>query len=549
MGGGEGDSSDETTAPAPAAAATVHIRCSNGNKFSVQTELDATVGAFKATVAASCDVPAEQQRLIYKGRILKDEQTLSSYGVESDHTIHLVRASPPMSSPSTTTAANTGAATQAPNSGSSPAPGGAGFTFSGLGLNGLGSNNAGMFGGLPDLDMMQQQLSQNPGIMRDIMNTPAIQSLMNNPDLMRNIIMNNPQMREIIDRNPDLAHILNDPSVLRQTLEAARNPELMREMMRNTDRAMSNIESSPEGFNMLRRMYETVQEPFLNATTMGGEADTGSNPFAALLGNQAGNRAGTNQASNTTSTGSNPASASPAPNTNPLPNPWSSNAGATQGGARSTPSSETRAPPTGGLGGAGMPDLTSLLGGGMPDPSHFNQILQNPAMMQLMQNLMSDPQTFNQLLGFNPTLRSLLDSNPQLREMIQNPEFIRQLMSPETMQQILSLQQSLQGLAQLGRQQPGQEQNQTGSGTAPGAGLGSNANLELLRNLFGGLGAGGFGAPVNQSNVPPEELYATQLTQLQEMGFIDTQENIRALIATSGNVHAAVERLLGNFGL
>ncbi|GAB2229354.1 hypothetical protein Droror1_Dr00023493 [Drosera rotundifolia] len=41
--------------------------------------------------------------------------------------------------------------------------------------------------------------------------------------------------------------------------------------------------------------------------------------------------------------------------------------------------------------------------------------------------------------------------------------------------------------------------------------------------------------------VPPEELYATQLSQLQEMGFIDTQENIRALQASHGNVHAAVE--------
>lgn len=47
---------------------------------------------------------------------------------------------------------------------------------------------------------------------------------------------------------------------------------------------------------------------------------------------------------------------------------------------------------------------------------------------------------------------------------------------------------------------------------------------------------------------PPEQLYATQLSQLQEMGFFDTQENIRALIATQGNVHAAVERLLGNTG-
>ncbi|MBA0557157.1 hypothetical protein Golob_027206 [Gossypium lobatum] len=66
-------------------------------------------------------------------------------------------------------------------------------------------------------------------------------------------------------------------------------------------------------------------------------------------------------------------------------------------------------------------------------------------------------------------------------------------------------------------------------------------------NMFGGLGAGSLSVP-NQPNVPPEELYATQLSQLREMGFYDTEENIRALRATSGNVHAAVERLLGNPG-
>lgn len=59
---------------------TVHIRCSNGSKFSLQTPLDVTIGAFKVVVAGNCDVPAEQQRLIYKGRVLKDEQTLQSYG-------------------------------------------------------------------------------------------------------------------------------------------------------------------------------------------------------------------------------------------------------------------------------------------------------------------------------------------------------------------------------------------------------------------------------------------------------------------------------------
>lgn len=76
MGGGEGEAGGE-----PAAApATLHIRGTSGNKFAVRADLGATVGEFKALVAESCDVPAPQQRLIYKGRILKDDQTLASYG-------------------------------------------------------------------------------------------------------------------------------------------------------------------------------------------------------------------------------------------------------------------------------------------------------------------------------------------------------------------------------------------------------------------------------------------------------------------------------------
>jgi len=103
---------------------------------------------------------------------------------------------------------------------------------------------------------------------------------MNNFDLMHTLIMSNLQMWDIIDRNSDLAHILNDPRTLQQTLDAARNLELMREMMRNNDRAMSNIEASPKGLNMLRHMYEIVQEPLLNVATMGKE---GGNELASNL--------------------------------------------------------------------------------------------------------------------------------------------------------------------------------------------------------------------------------------------------------------------------
>lgn len=532
------------------------------------------MGAFKEVVAGSCDVPAPQQRLIYKGRILKDEQTLESYGVETDHTIHLVRGVAPPAASSAPAAASP-LASSTPSSG--PA-GGLGGLFPGLGAPASG-RPSGIFGpGFPELEQVEQHLSQNPNLMREIMNMPAMQNLMNNPDLIRNMIMSNPQMREIMDRNPDLAHVLNDPSVLRQTLEAARNPEIMREMMRNTDRAMSNIESSPEGFNMLRRMYETVQEPLLNATTMGGEGNTASNPFSALLGNQGSNQPGQGQpATNAPATGSESTTGTPAPNTNPLPNPWSTNAGSAQGATRSSPSGNARTGAsggvagtgaTGGLGGLGSPDLSSLLGGlagnprtgaagglgglgspdlgnmlgGSPDVSLFNQMLQNPAMMQMMQSIMSDPQTMNQLLNFNPNTRNLMESNTQMREMLQNPEFLRQLTSPDTLQQLLSFQQSL--LGQLGQLQPSQGGNNAGSAT----GTQGNPSLDTLMSMLSGLGSGGgLGVP-NTSNVPPEELYATQLTQLQEMGFIDTAENIQALVATAGNVHAAVERLLGNLG-
>eukprot|EP00798_Chlamydomonas_sp_ICE-L_P003670 gene3670-13744_t len=92
---------------------------------------------------------------------------------------------------------------------------------------------------------------------------------------------------------------------------------LMREQMRNADRALSNIEGMPEGFNALRRIYETIQEPLMNAAT-NPSTGANANPMAALFGNTG--------APGDASTGAtaNPTSTSPqqTPNAEPLPNPW-----------------------------------------------------------------------------------------------------------------------------------------------------------------------------------------------------------------------------------
>ena len=42
---------------------------------------------------------------------------------------------------------------------------------------------------------------------------------------------------------------------------------------------------------------------------------------------------------------------------------------------------------------------------------------------------------------------------------------------------------------------------------------------------------------------PPETRFATQLATMQEMGLTDTARNIRALVATGGNVQYAIDRI------
>lgn len=62
-----------------------------------------------------------------------------------------------------------------------------------------------------------------------------------------------------------------------------------------------------------------------------------------------------------------------------------------------------------------------------------------------------------------------------------------------------------------------------------------------LANLLGAAAAA-----QGQNQVPPEERYQAQLEQLSGMGFVNREANLQALIATFGDVNAAVERLLSN---
>lgn len=53
---------------------------SGGEKFQAEIDTSATVRELKEEVARKCDTNADQQRLIYKGQVLKDDRSIESYG-------------------------------------------------------------------------------------------------------------------------------------------------------------------------------------------------------------------------------------------------------------------------------------------------------------------------------------------------------------------------------------------------------------------------------------------------------------------------------------
>ncbi|KAG8224108.1 hypothetical protein J437_LFUL001802 [Ladona fulva] len=219
------------------------------DKQTVEISQDASIKDFKDEVAKKFNAEPDQLCLIFAGKIMKDHEFLSTHNITDGLTVHLVikrsTRQGEQSSSSTTTQSR-------PQADVNATPFGLG-SFGGLpGLEnlGLGSSNF-----LDLQSQMQREFLGNPEMLRQILDNPLVQRLMNDPENMRNLITSNPQMQELMERNPEITHTLNNPDLLRQAMELARNPSMLQELMRSHDRAMSNLESIPGERNMFLYLY------------------------------------------------------------------------------------------------------------------------------------------------------------------------------------------------------------------------------------------------------------------------------------------------------
>ncbi|KAL4875038.1 hypothetical protein BJY04DRAFT_171408 [Aspergillus karnatakaensis] len=444
---------------------TFNIKASNDTKFTLTLPISTPVSELKEKLSSSeyADTPADRQRLIYSGRVLKDNDTLATYNIKDGHTIHLVKSAasnprPVAATQSASTSTPTGAATNpaasgvptnlAAGTGNNPLAGLTGARYAGFAQ----LPGAGMFG--PDGGMGPPPDAES---MLNMLENPQFQSAINealqNPAMIDMMIQQNPMLRDVpgarqMMQSPEFRRMLTDPNSLRHMMQL--------------QRAMGGAGLGGAGgggggaFPAPGVTDATSEETRDGQNGSGANANPGASLFNPFIPQALG--AG---------------------------NPFAALFGGNQGLGVNPPSTST---PTGG-------DQTSTgqtESGGATGEGQNAQNAQNPF------NLLN-PALFGGQGGANP----FGQQNPFLR----NPALFEQMM-----------------------------QSMGGQGGESGA---ANPFASLL-------GGSGFGTPPPQDNRPPEERYADQLRQLNDMGFYEFERNIEALRRTGGSVQGAVEYLLSH---
>jgi len=233
--------------------------------------------------------------------------------------------------------------------------------------------------------------------------------------------------------------------------------------------------------------------------------------------------------------------------------------------------------------------------GGMPGmaPERMLQMMENPQMQRLVSQFVSNPDMIRQMQQQNPMLRQMVESNPMLRSVLNNPEMMRQFADPQRLRAALRLRAAMTGAPGAAGGMPDLSSFASLFGSAPPAPAPAPApapllTLSALDSAFDQIDSrsatttasmpnnDGLGSAISPAESPASApstttpspsaptpspsvattttataapaattQYAAQLEQLHALGFVDDEENMRALRITSGDVNEAVGILLG----
>ncbi|KAI9886760.1 MAG: hypothetical protein M1823_001403 [Watsoniomyces obsoletus] len=502
---------DETSSsPADETSVTFHVKASSEAKYTITVSRSITVRELKEKLAGSeySNTPADRQRLIYSGRVLKDPDQLETYKIKEGNTVHLVRSAASNQAPggggvgssSTAGSSSTGgnAASTVPSNlatgpGNNPLAGLTGARYAGLAQ----LPGASMFG--PDGGMGAPPDAEG---MASMLNDPQFASTLNealaNPAVLDMIIEQNPALREMgplarqMMRTEEFRRMLTDPNALRQMSQVSRSMRMGLGGMGLGGGGVGGSGGFPApGMTDTTPADAAGSHPTPNPTnpTMTGAGNMGGLPIDQNLLNLL--TAGLQHPSGNSPVNPNifaPLFGQPGSSTAPSTGSGGAAAGASGG------NNTGQTPPVQQQTGAG----TSPFG---IDPSQAT----NDQMRQFYAALTAAGSgSSNDITNPPPTgpAGGNLDPGAPFASL-------------------------LPMLSQLMMNQPG-----GGGGGSPGA-----------INPFQPPSTGGSPAPPADTR-PPEERYESQLRQLNDMGFFDFDRNVEALRRSGGSVNGAVEYLL-----
>ncbi|KAJ8925590.1 hypothetical protein NQ315_009430 [Exocentrus adspersus] len=459
----------------PAKKITVHVKTAQ-EKENFDVEETSVIKDFKELIAPKFSAEPDQLCLIFAGKIMNDDDTLIQHNVRDGLTIHLVVRAAPRSST---------AGSQRPPADISATP----FQLGSLGgLEGLARLGMGSANFMEFQNQMQNELLSNPTLLRSLLDSSLAQQIMNNPDVMRNLLVRDPEMQDLITRYPEINQTLNNPELLRQIAELARNPSMLQELMRSHERSVGGegTPSTPSA-SSIHNMYQNLQQSTLSNLAAQFQPSTGTAPAAGVLNS---------------------------------------------------------------------PQMTSLLQQMLENPSMVQNMMSAPYTQSVLEAVTADPHMANALLAQNPLITNnptlqaqMRNMMPQLLQQMQNPEVNNLMTNPQALDAILQIQQGMETLRQsapglIHTFAPPTVPPESAPSPAPGtntttpAPVPTDAFSEFMSRMVAGMAAN------NDTSAPPEQRYRPQLEQLAAMGFVNREINLQALIATFGDVNAAVERLL-----
>ncbi|WVQ98510.1 hypothetical protein IAU59_005636 [Kwoniella sp. CBS 9459] len=300
---------------------TITVKGPSELKLSITISPEKSVAELKESIASKSDVEKERQRLIYSGKVLKDEDAISTYKIQNGHTIHMVKGAP-----KTAAAAAAGAGTSAGASSAASVPR---LPQMGTGLN-VGSNpidnveniHHGLAGFNPFAGQPGMTNMFDPNAMTGMMNSPeflqSMADMMARPEVLDQIIASNPQLQSM---GPQVRQMMQSP-FFRQMMS---NPETLRMMMQ----MQGGMGGQGGGFG--GGGFNSFGGAGAGAAAGGaGTGNAPTEPFPNLFAPNA--TANANPSAGTTTTNQ-PGSPSTGTNTNPPPNPLAALFGGNLGAA------------------------------------------------------------------------------------------------------------------------------------------------------------------------------------------------------------------------